>query len=198
MFLLLLEIAAFLVALTCTALWIAYPSQSYESWAALFGLLGGGLEFYRRWAAARKRDAPLTPSLTEHDKNLIANFRALFAESGLIRYYRETDFMLPFKQTALAPLYTFVETWNDEQHRFNNPELRAALEIFSKAATDLADEVVRYTVPDGRGHVTVLTRGMDPESPSEEVRNEAKAIDAKVPAFIEAHEKLVALCNRLA
>jgi len=190
MFLAVAEVLFFIVALVFTGLWIANPSGTYEPVAALFGLLGGTVELFRRFRPQS--------SLTDHDRQLIQSFRALFADAGLIRLYQEHDFLLPFKKHALIPLYEVVETWIDEAHYFSNAKLRKKQAAFIKAANELATEMIRYTVPDGRGNVTVITPNMNVENLPPHARVEAKAIDAKLPAFIQAHEELLALCNKLA
>jgi hypothetical protein len=188
--LVIVETLCFLVAVTFSALWVATPSGNYEAYAALFGLLGGGVELFRRFLSQH--------ALNAHDRQLVQSFRALFTDAGLIRLYQEHDFLLPFKKQALAPLYEVVETWLDEAHYFVHAGLRKKQVAFIKAANELATEVVRHTVPDGRGNVSVLIRDMDPENLPPYVREEAKAIDAKLPAFVRAHEELLALCNKLA
>lgn len=136
-------------------------------------------------------------ALTHHDQNLVLKFRGLFADSGLYRLYQGHDFLLPLKKEATAPLYEVVETWTDEAHLFSHPELRTKQLEFINSANELATEIVRYTVPDGNGNISVITRQMDPENLAPHVRAEAKAIDAKLPAFLQSHEELLAICNRL-
>lgn len=134
---------------------------------------------------------------TNHDRELAQSFRSLFAGSGLFREFQGHDFLLPFRKAATVPLYTVVETWTDEAHFFTHPELRSKQAVFIAAANELAEEIVRYTVPDGNGNVSVITRHMDPENLPEHVRLEARAIDAKLPAFLQSHEELLAACNLL-
>jgi hypothetical protein len=136
-------------------------------------------------------------ALSSHDRGLAKSFRALFADSGIFREFQGHDFLLPLRKSATIPLYTVVETWIDEAHFFTHPELRNKQAIFIAAANELASEIVRYTVPDGNGNVSVITRQMDPENLPAHVQAEAKAIDAKLPAFLQSHEGLLATCNRL-
>lgn len=136
-------------------------------------------------------------ALSSHDRELAKSFRSLFADSGLFREFQGHDFLLPLRKVATVPLYTVVETWTDEAHFFTHPELRSKQAIFIAAASELAGEIVRYTVPDGNGNVSVITRQMDPENLPEHVQAEAQAIDAKLPAFLQSHEMLLAACNRL-
>ena len=134
---------------------------------------------------------------TSHDRELAKSFRSLFADSGLLREFQGHDFLLPLRKVAIVPLYSVVETWTDQAHLFTHSELRSKQADFIAAANELAEEIVRYTVPDGNGNVTVITRQMDSENLPEHVRAEARAIDAKLPAFLQAHEVLLAACNRL-
>lgn len=136
-------------------------------------------------------------ALSSHDRELAKSFRSLFADSGLFRDFQGHDFLLPLRKAATVPLYTVVETWTDEAHFFTHPELRSKQAIFIAAASELAGEIVRYTVPDGNGNVSVITRQMDSENLPEHVQAEAQAIDAKLPAFLQSHEVLLAACNRL-
>lgn len=190
MVLVIFEVLLFVAGLVFIGLWIFNPSGNYEPFVALLGLLGGGgAEFFRR---LRSRS-----SLTPHDRQLAQSFRALFADAGHIRQYQGHDFLLPFRKQALAPLYEVVETWTDEAHYFVNAKLRKKQAAFIEAAHELSSEIVRYTVPDGNGNVSVITRDMDPENLPPEAREEAKAIDARLPAFLRTHEELLALCNKL-
>jgi hypothetical protein len=154
-----------------------------------------------RWHSSSKTaklpSSQVTDVLTSHDRQLAKNFHSLFADSGLFKEFQGHDFLLPFRKTATVPLYTVVETWTDEAHFFMHPELRSKQAIFITAANELAEEIVRHTVPDGNGNVSVITRQMDPENLPEHVRAEARAIDAKLPAFLQSHENLIAACNRL-
>lgn len=136
-------------------------------------------------------------ALSSHDCELAKSFRSLFADSGLFRELQGHDFLLPLRKAATVPLYTVVETWTDEAHFFTHPELRSKQAIFIAATNELVEQVVRYTVPDGNGNVSVITHQMDSESLPERVREEARAIDAKLPAFLQSHEVLLAACNRL-
>lgn len=137
------------------------------------------------------------PPLSDHDREIAKSFRSLFADSGIFREFQGHDFLLPLRKEAVAPLYSVVETWTDEAHFFTHPELRGKQAIFIEAANELGNEISRYTVPDGNGCVSVITRQMDPENLPAHVRAEAQAIDAKLPAFIQSHEDLLATCNRL-
>ncbi|MGE4242020.1 hypothetical protein [Ramlibacter sp.] len=135
----LIEVALFAVAVLFAGLWVANPGADYEPYAALFGLLGGGVEILRRFQ-------PLS-ALSDHDRKLAQIFRGLFAESGLIRLYQRHDFILPLPREAVVPLTTIVETWTDESHYFVDRRLRAKQELFIKSVNELANEIARYTVP---------------------------------------------------
>jgi hypothetical protein len=184
-----IETILFVVTIVFTGLWIAYPSANFESFSALFGLLGGGCDLLRRFKSQG--------GLPDHDRKLAQEFRGLFAESGLIQQYQRHDFMLPLKREAVVPLNVVAEIWTDESHKFVDQRLRPKGEAFVTAATELALEIARYTVPDGSGNVSVITRHMDPENLPTHVRDEAKAIDAKLPLFLRTHEELLTLCNKL-
>lgn len=184
-----LEIVSFFITIVFLGLWIAYPSANYEPFAALFGLLGSGCDLLRRFKSQG--------ILPDHDRKLAQKFRGLFAEPGLIQQYQGHNFMLPLRREAVAPLNEVAEIWTDESHKFADQRLRLKGEAFVKAATELALEIAHHTVPDGHGNVSVITRHMDPENLPAHVRDEAKAIDAKLPAFLRAHEELLALCNAL-
>jgi hypothetical protein len=135
--------------------------------------------------------------MTEHDKDLFNSFKALFSDSGIIKHYKEHDFLLPFSRSYLAPLYEFVELWGDESHNFINPSLQKFKVKFSMAANALTAEVTRYTVPDSNEYVSVITRGMDPENLPDHVKIEAKVIDSKLPEFVRSHEELIRFGNSL-
>jgi hypothetical protein len=135
--------------------------------------------------------------LGEHDKTLFASFKALFSDSRVIKHYKEHDFLLPLRQSNLTPLREVVEQWEDESHNFVNPSLQQAKVAFLKAANALSEEVNRYTVPTDNGSVSVITRDMDPENLPVHVKAEAKAIDARLPAFVQTHEELIRIGNSL-
>jgi len=88
-----IEVGLFAIAVVYACLWVVNPSANYEPYAALFGLLGGGVELVRRFRRYR--------TLSDHDRKLVQIFRGLFAESGLIRLYQRHDFLLPLKREAV-------------------------------------------------------------------------------------------------
>lgn len=104
--------------------------------------------------------------------------------------------MLSFRSEYLAPLNTVANIWDDAAHSFINKELEQKRLQFVQAAYDLAMEIAGKTVPEG-DYVTVIPRGADPENLEQWVRDDARAIDAKLPVFINAHEELLKLGNKL-
>jgi len=189
MLLVIIEICCLVATVVFAGLWIANPTGNYEPYTVLAGV---GLTLSELVRRRSSKD-----SLSEHDKQLVQAFRALFAQSGLIKHYKEHDFLLPFKRDYLTPLYEVVECWSDESHSFSNAELQEKKLAFFAAANALSEEIVRYTVPTGNGYVGVITRDMDPENLPQHVKSEAKAIDEKLPAFVQAHEELIQLTNKL-
>ena len=129
-------------------------------------------------------------TLTPHDHRLFAEFKSLFADRYLIPIYQSHDFLLPFRKTAVDPLYTVDAIWSDAAHSFNNKALERKRVAFVRAASELAQEIARGTIPKG-AYVTVIPREMDPENLAEWVKQDAQAINAKLPAFIQAHEELL-------
>lgn len=174
------------LALSVAGLLFAFetPRQRFVSW-------------FRRLPVCTTPHTSARTTLSDHDRQLVKSFRALFAESGLFRVYQGHDFLLPLKREAVVPLYTVVETWTDETHYFSNPELRAMQAAFLAAANELAAEIVRYTAPDEHGNVSVIPRHMNSDNLPSYVRDEARSIDVKLPAFLKSHEDLLALCNRI-
>lgn len=137
-------------------------------------------------------------SLTPHDEQLFQKFRALFADHGYIRAYREHHFLSMFPRVYVTPLFEVVETWSDAAHTFSNKALEGKKIEFVKAANDLGVKISQYTTPtDSNSHVTVLPRNTDPENPPDWIRQEAEEINASVPLFVKTHEDLLKLGNRL-
>lgn len=143
------------------------------------------------------KQASPPPDITAHDRNLFSEFKNLFSNTGLIKYYKEHDFLLPFPLQHITPLYKVVEHWNDEAHNFTNSTLQKAKIDFVTAAHELAYVISQYTVPTGDGSVSVVTRDIDPENIPPNIKNEAKNINEKLPSFITFHEKLISLGNSL-
>ncbi|WP_440531809.1 hypothetical protein [Variovorax sp. YR566] len=130
------------------------------------------------------------PTLTPHDHRLFAEFKSLFADSSLIPVFRSHDFLLPFRKAGVDPLYTVDAIWGDAAHSFNDKALEGKRVAFVRAASELAQEIARGTIPKG-AYVTVIPREMDPENLADWVKQDAQAINAKVPAFIQSHEELL-------
>ncbi len=141
----------------------------------------------------KRKFTPDAGVMTDHDKELFRSFKALFSDSGIIKYYKEHYFLLPFSRNHLTPLTTVVECWNDESHSFINAHLQEAKIRFLLAANALAEEISRYTVPDGNGCVSVITRDMDRDNLPSHVKVEAQEIDSKLPEFVQSHEHLIRL-----
>ncbi len=159
------------------------------------GFLQKAGEHFFEWT--KRKVAPGPGTITGHDKELFMSLKSLFSDSGIIKYYKEHDFLLPLNRNYIAPLYTVVECWGDESHNFVNPSLQEAKVRFCLAANALAEKISRYTVPDRNGNLSVITRDMDPENLPDHVREEAKEIDSKLPEFVESHEALVRLGKSL-
>jgi len=159
------------------------------------GFLQKAGEHFFEWA--KSKIAPGPGAITDHDKELFKSFKSLFSDSGIITYYKEHDFLLPFNRNHMAPLTTVVECWGDESHNFVNTSLQEAKLRFFSAANALAEKISRYTVPDRNGCLSVITHDMDRENLPDHVREEAKEIDSKLPEFVESHEALIRLGQSL-
>ena len=161
----------------------------------LTGFLNKAGEHGFEWT--KRKFTPDAGVMTAHDKELFKSFKALFSDSGIIKYYKEHHFLLPFNRNHLTPLTTVVECWNDESHNFINGPLQEAKIRFLLAADALAEEISHYTVPDGNGSVSVITRDMDHDNLPNHVKVEAKEIDSKLPEFVQSHEHLIRLGQSL-
>ena len=182
-----------LVVLGCfvgSLMWSISSPTSYEPWIGLATSTLGGITLHRQRFNQKK-------SLSEADKQLFQAFKALFSEKNLIPYYKTNDFLLAFRRSHLDPLYEVNNQWGDEAHNFANEAMQERKRAFYDAAKELTEAVLKYTIPDGRGNVTVIPLKVDQENLPPHIREEAKAIDAKVPAFIQAHEELMKIGNRL-
>lgn len=166
-------------------------NQTSTAWQAWTTSTGAAFAILTTWNIRQ-----LYIALTEHDQRLFAEFKALFAGKGLIRAYREHDFLQSFRQDYLVPLHTVAETWDDAAHSFTNKRLEKLRTTFVKAATDLAVTIAGNTIPSG-AFVTVIPRGMDSENLSDVVKQEATEINSKIKPFVDAHEALMREGNRL-
>lgn len=174
------SISSALLAVIFAGLWSYGVQGRFDAYAGLAGALcvlttGFGLG---------KR------TLSPHDQRLFAEFKALFADAFLIPAYQSHDFLLPFRKVSVDPLYTVDAIWRDAAHSFNDKALEKKRVAFVRAASELAQEIAGKTIPKG-DFVTVIPRDMDPENLADWVREDARAINAKLPAFVQAHEDLL-------
>lgn len=133
-----------------------------------------------------------------HDVLLFQELQAVFGFEPAVRLIREQNFGDSFRRKAIQPLFDFVETWDQPEKEFLDPELNAALKGLYAAANDLATQIVQRTVPIGKdGHFasvysdSMRTQGPRPDS----VREDARILNETARQFVPIYEGFLRLCK---
>jgi hypothetical protein len=138
----------------------------------------------------------LSSSVNEHDVELYEGYKALFVKNGAAEFYRQHDFLTSFEEAYWKPLSHYVDSWDTVEHEFVNRKLRRTHAKVYKAAKALGIAIAKYTVPIGDGTL----RSVKPDHVSKPIpdnlKEEARMINALRPAFAEAHQNFVRLANR--
>ena len=64
------------------------------------------------------------PNPNAKDVELFERYSTLFGPPHFIRFFKEHDFLGSFDRANVAPLYEFVETWDNAAHSFVDPSSR--------------------------------------------------------------------------
>lgn len=135
-------------------------------------------------------------SVNEHDIELYERYTALFVKNGAAEFYRQHDFLMSFEEAYWKPLSCYVDSWDTVEHEFVNRKLRRTHAKVYEAAKALGIAIATYTVPIGNGTL----RSVKPDHVSkpipDNIKEEARKINALRPAFAEAHQNFVRLANR--
>jgi hypothetical protein len=89
-----------------------------------------------------------TRKMTPHDQDLFTKFKTLFpSSSGYIILIQDHDFGGDFEHRMLDPLHDFIHEWQNEEHKFHDAELNAALDDFSEKMVNFSREIGSRTSP---------------------------------------------------
>lgn len=129
------------------------------------------------------------------DIQLFEEFVAFFAESNLIRFYKEHDFLISFDPRYLEPLNDFIETWDNAVHQFVDRDLEKERQRLYESARALGLAIAGNTVPDRHGRISVIPDHVGKPIP-DWVKRDAKEINELAPPFVEHHENFILLGRR--
>ncbi|MFP3801990.1 hypothetical protein SB764_37740, partial [Paraburkholderia sp. SIMBA_027] len=100
-------------------------------------------------------------------------------------------------KSAIRPLLNFVETWDQPEREFLEPELQDALKSFYAAAQNMAMNVAQRTVPVGNMEfLSVFSdaqRAVGPRPDS--VIEDARILNEEARKFVPLYEHFLRLCR---
>lgn len=129
-----------------------------------------------------------------NDMQLYKDLIALFSE-GVMKFYKEHDFGGSFDRKYLAPLFEFVDCWDNAHREFVDPALEKFRMEFAESAKNLARSIVKNTTPNRHGHVSVVPDGMPPGPRPKHIIEEAKEMNDNASVFHQKYEALVRECK---
>jgi hypothetical protein len=132
-----------------------------------------------------------------HDQKVFARFKMALPFDPTIRLLKEHDFGGPFPRSAIRPLFSFVDSWEQPENEFLDGELQAYLRKFIEKASVMANEVSLKTVPVGDGNfASVFSDHMRALGPRpEHVKREAREINDAASAFVPEYETFIRVCR---
>lgn len=131
-----------------------------------------------------------------HDLALFGEFQGLFPVEPTLHLLKETDFGASFRKDAIQPLYDFVETWNSVEKEFLSKKLERERKSLYAAASELASEFVKRTVPIGSGDfISVLPDNLQGGPRPVHVVEDARVLNAKAREFTPKYESFVRTCK---
>jgi len=150
---------------------------------------------FQHYPQLRPREAEQKPT---HDERLFQEFQSVFPFEPAVRLLREQDFGASFPKAAIKPLMDFVETWNQPEKEFVDPELQDALKSFYKAAENMAMHVAGKTVPIGSmEYLSVFSDAQRAAGPRpSSVIEDARILNEEASQFVPVYEQFLRLCRR--
>ncbi|MBC3877605.1 hypothetical protein H8K38_07285 [Undibacterium sp. FT79W] len=137
-------------------------------------------------------------SASPHDKELFRAFTDLLPPNQTARFFKEHDFGGSFSKSDVAPLYSFVETWDSVDKEFLDEELEAKRKAIYSLASELAKEIACRTVPLRSGDLFSVfsdqQRATGQPRPAS-VIEDAKFLNEKSSLFVPKYEEFVRLCK---
>lgn len=134
-----------------------------------------------------------------HDQQLFEEFQTLFGYEPAIRLLRDHDFGGAFPKLSIRPLYAFVETWDQPEKEFLDPELQAELKALYVASLNMATHLVGKTVPIGDGtFVSVYPDAVRNEGgPRPDwVIEDARELNNEAQKFVPIYESFLRFCRQ--
>lgn len=168
----------------------AFDSRSITAIAtflgAVFALLTADRLYVRKSASSHKVET--------HDLELFDALQRALPFDPTIRTLRDQDFATDYRSEWLAPLNTFVATWDNPNFEFIDNKLEAEKQLLFQSANALAQDLARETVPNdhNEGWRTVYPwnqRGLG-ERP-EHVRHSARILNQSARDFVPIYEAFV-------
>lgn len=187
-FIISIEVISILLSFVFGFLWLKNPNGAYEPPFAVVGFFFVLCEFLRR--NSKKKSVNLK------DKELFEQFEDLLSNNDYIRFYKEHDFIASFDRGYWLPLMEIVEVWDNAAHQFIDEEMERARKRMYKASYDLGTTIAKNTVPNRYGKISVIADEYNGLSIPDQFKEEAKEINALVPAFVEEHDKFIRLGHK--
>lgn len=134
----------------------------------------------------------------KHDLVLFEDFMTVLPVEPALRFLREHDFGGSFHKQFLAPLNSFVSTWDTVDKEFMDKKLEEKKKSLYAAAKKLALEIARRTVPVGTGDfISVYSdhqRNSGQPRPAS-VIEDAKVLNDLATAFVPKYEEFIRACR---
>lgn len=180
-----------------------FSFEAYASWTKgdiSTGALGGiaaGVFTLLTTESIRLRQAKPN-ALNQHDRDLFASFQASLPFDPTIKLLRDHDFSTDYQAKWLSPLNRFVETWDDPNLEFLEPELESAKRKLFKQAEHLAMLIAIETIPNDRneGWRTVYPVNQRGGERPQHVRESAERANAGAKSFVPVYEEFVRLARK--
>jgi hypothetical protein len=142
-------------------------------------------------------------SVRQHDQTLFDELLRVLPTEPTIRTLKEHDFGGSLNRSSIIPLYEFNATWDSVEKEFIDQELEQGRMALHAAASDLAIEISRRTVPTrNQDHITVYSESQRAETFGRrppEVLEDARVLNEMASAFVPNYEAFIRLCrNKLA
>ncbi|MEX3853690.1 hypothetical protein AB3X94_06430 [Paraburkholderia sp. BR10923] len=137
------------------------------------------------------------PQKPPHDLRIFDEFQSIFGFEPAVRLLRDHDFGGPFLRKSIQPLFEFVETWDQPEKEFLDPELQTALANLYRAAYEMSDHLTEKTVPVGNGEqASVFPDSLRAVGPRPDwVREDARVLNEQAKMFVPIYEQFFRLCR---
>lgn len=146
----------------------------------------------------RARFASPQEGSSAHDKALFQSFLSALPPNQTTRFFKEHDFGGSFPKSEVAPLYSFVSTWDSVDKEFLDEDLEKKKKALYSFASELSNEIAGRTVPLRSGDlVSVFSdqqRATGQPRPAS-VIEDAKVLNEKSSLFVPMYEEFIRICK---